>query len=100
MPSARLNGKGSSAWPWPAAGVRVVELAHIMAGPVCGLMLADTRADVIKVEKPDGDDSRRFLPPEIQGEAAAYMMMNRNKRGIALDLKKKGSCRGPAQIAR
>jgi crotonobetainyl-CoA:carnitine CoA-transferase CaiB-like acyl-CoA transferase len=44
-------------------------------------------ADVIKVEKPEGDDTRRFLPPDIAGESAAFMMMNRNKRGIALDLK-------------
>lgn len=71
----------------PLAGMKVIELAHIMAGPVCGLMLADMGADVIKVEKPDGDDTRRFLPPDIKGESAAYMMMNRNKRGIALDLK-------------
>jgi crotonobetainyl-CoA:carnitine CoA-transferase CaiB-like acyl-CoA transferase len=71
--------------------MKVVELAHIMAGPVCGMMLADMGADVIKVEKPDGDDSRRFLPPDINGESAAYMMMNRNKRGIALDLKKPGA---------
>ena len=67
--------------------MKVIELAHIMAGPVCGLMLADMGADVIKVEKPTGDDSRRFLPPDINGESAAYMMMNRNKRGIALNLK-------------
>ena len=71
----------------PLAGMKVIELAHIMAGPVCGMMLADMGADVIKVEKPDGDDSRRFLPPEINGESAAYMMMNRNKRGISLNLK-------------
>ena len=71
----------------PLDGVRVVELAHIMAGPVCGLMLADMGAEVIKVEKPEGDDSRRFLPPDIGGESAAFMMMNRNKRGIVLDLK-------------
>jgi crotonobetainyl-CoA:carnitine CoA-transferase CaiB-like acyl-CoA transferase len=72
----------------PLAGLKVVELAHIMAGPVCGLMLADMGASVIKVEKiPGGDDSRRFLPPAIGGESAAFMMMNRNKRGIALDLK-------------
>src|ERR1700736_5980929 len=72
----------------PLAGLKVVELAHIMAGPVCGLMLADMGASVIKVEKiPGGDDSRRFLPPAIEGESAAFMMMNRNKRGIALDLK-------------
>ena len=71
----------------PLAGMKVIELAHIMAGPACGMMLADMGADVIKVEKPDGDDSRRFLPPDIKGESAAFMMMNRNKRGIALDLK-------------
>ena len=72
----------------PLVGLKVVELAHIMAGPVCGLMLADMGASVIKVEKiPGGDDSRRFLPPAIGGESAAFMMMNRNKRGIALDLK-------------
>ncbi|MEW9921632.1 CaiB/BaiF CoA transferase family protein [Marimonas sp. MJW-29] len=71
----------------PLAGVKVIELAHIMAGPVCGMMLADMGADVIKVEKPTGDDTRRMVPPQINGEAAAYMMMNRNKRGIALNLK-------------
>ncbi len=72
----------------PLAGMKVIELAHIMAGPACGLMLADLGADVIKIEKSNGgDDSRRFLPPDINGESAAFMMMNRNKRGIALDLK-------------
>lgn len=71
----------------PLAGMKVVELAHIMAGPVCGMMLADMGADVVKVEKPEGDDTRRFLPPDIEGESAAFMMMNRNKRGVVLDLK-------------
>ena len=74
----------------PLAGVRVVELAHIMAGPVCGLMLADMGADVIKVERPEGDDSRRFLPPAIGDQSAAFMMMNRGKRGVVLDLKSEG----------
>ena len=72
----------------PLAGMRVIELAHIMAGPVCGMMLADMGADVIKVEKAGGgDDTRRMLPPDINGESAAFMMMNRNKRGMVLDLK-------------
>jgi crotonobetainyl-CoA:carnitine CoA-transferase CaiB-like acyl-CoA transferase len=63
-------------------------MTHVMAGPVCALMLADMGADVIKVEKlSGGDDTRRMLPPAINGEPAAFMMMNRNKRGIALDLK-------------
>ncbi|ACL57723.1 CaiB/BaiF CoA transferase family protein [Methylobacterium nodulans] len=72
----------------PLAGVKVVELAHIMAGPVCGLMLGDMGAEVIKVEKSEGgDDTRRMVPPTLSGESAAYLMMNRGKRGIALDLK-------------
>jgi crotonobetainyl-CoA:carnitine CoA-transferase CaiB-like acyl-CoA transferase len=72
----------------PLQGVRVIELSHIMAGPTCGVMLADMGADVIKVEKTaGGDDSRRFTPPRVGEEAAAFMMLNRNKRGIALDLK-------------
>lgn len=73
----------------PLLGLRVIEMAHIMAGPVCGMMLADMGADVIKVEKvPGGDDTRRMVPPEQGGESAAYMMMNRNKRAIAVDLKR------------
>jgi crotonobetainyl-CoA:carnitine CoA-transferase CaiB-like acyl-CoA transferase len=72
----------------PLAGLRVLDLSHVMAGPVCGLMLADMGADVLKIEKTEGgDDTRRMVPPDIQGESAAFMMMNRNKRGLALDLK-------------
>ncbi|HSS64877.1 MAG TPA: CaiB/BaiF CoA-transferase family protein [Gammaproteobacteria bacterium] len=75
----------------PLKGMKVIEFAHIMAGPVTGLMLADMGADVIKVEKvPGGDDTRRSVPPEIGGESAAFLMMNRNKRGIALNLKTDG----------
>jgi crotonobetainyl-CoA:carnitine CoA-transferase CaiB-like acyl-CoA transferase len=70
------------------SGVKVLELAHIMSGPTAGMLLADLGAEVIKVEKvPDGDDTRRFTPPEVNGESSAFMMMNRNKRGIALDLR-------------
>jgi crotonobetainyl-CoA:carnitine CoA-transferase CaiB-like acyl-CoA transferase len=69
--------------------MRVLDLSHVMAGPVCALMLADMGAEVIKVERiPIGDDSRQMLTPSIKGESAAFMMMNRNKRGLALDLKK------------
>lgn len=72
----------------PLKGIKVIELAHVMAGPTCGLMLADLGADVIKVEKiPGGDDTRSFLPPAVGDESAAFLMMNRNKRGIAVDLK-------------
>ncbi|MEM9030759.1 MAG: CoA transferase [Pseudomonadota bacterium] len=74
--------------PGPLNGMRVLDLSHVMAGPVCGLMLADMGADVIKIEKlPGGDDTRRMRPPVIAGEPASFMMMNRNKRGFALNLK-------------
>ena len=79
----------------PLTGLKVIDLTHIMAGPTCTLMLADMGADVIKIEKvPDGDDTRRSIPPKVgppdKAEAAAFMMMNRNKRGVALNLKTEG----------
>ena len=64
------------------AGVRVIELTQIMAGPFCGQVLADMGADVVKVEPPgSGDQTRRQM-----GEAA-FRAVNRNKRSITLDLK-------------
>jgi crotonobetainyl-CoA:carnitine CoA-transferase CaiB-like acyl-CoA transferase len=68
--------------------MRVLELAQIMAGPTAGLMLADLGADVIKVEKmPAGDDARDYREPVVNGVSAPFMILNRGKRGIALDLK-------------
>jgi crotonobetainyl-CoA:carnitine CoA-transferase CaiB-like acyl-CoA transferase len=78
----------------PLEGLKVIDLTHVMAGPTCTLMLADMGADVIKIERiPGGDDTRRSIPPTIDGESAAFMMMNRNKRGMALDLKTEGGKR-------
>jgi crotonobetainyl-CoA:carnitine CoA-transferase CaiB-like acyl-CoA transferase len=75
----------------PLKGVKVIELAQIMAGPTCGMLLADMGAEVIKVEKlPGGDDTRSYTEPAIRGESAAFMMLNRNKRGIAVNLKAPG----------
>src|SRR5918998_665637 len=75
----------------PLNGMKVLDLTHVMAGPTCTLMLADMGADVIKVEKrPDGDDTRRMIPPNVGDQAASFLMMNRNKRGLALDLKTSG----------
>jgi crotonobetainyl-CoA:carnitine CoA-transferase CaiB-like acyl-CoA transferase len=72
----------------PLAGMRVLELAQIMAGPTAGMMLADMGADVVKIEKlPGGDDTRSFGGPRVNGASAPFLMMNRNKRGIALNLK-------------
>lgn len=72
----------------PLAGLRVLELTQIMSGPTCGQLLADMGADVIKVEKlPGGDDARGYRDPQVNGVSAPFMMMNRNKRGIAINLK-------------
>ena len=85
----------------PLTGVTVLELAQIMAGPSCGALLADLGADVIKVEKlPGGDDTRRYAEPSVNGESAAFMMMNRNKRGIAVDLKSEGGRRVLERLVR
>jgi crotonobetainyl-CoA:carnitine CoA-transferase CaiB-like acyl-CoA transferase len=75
----------------PLEGIKVIELAQIMAGPTCGMLLADMGADVVKVEKlPGGDDTRSYTHPSIEGESAAFMVLNRNKRGIAVNLKTPG----------
>jgi crotonobetainyl-CoA:carnitine CoA-transferase CaiB-like acyl-CoA transferase len=74
--------------PGPLCGMRVLELAQIMAGPTCGMLLADMGADVVKVEKlPGGDDARGYQEPSVNGVSAPFMMLNRNKRALALNLK-------------
>jgi len=71
----------------PLEGMVVLDTTQVMAGPFCTLLLADMGAEVIKVEKPDGDDSRRIGPPFIKGESAAYLGINRNKQSVVLDLR-------------
>jgi glutaryl-CoA transferase len=72
----------------PLAGVRVLDLTQILAGPYCTMMLADLGADVVKVERPGtGDGSRQWGPPFAAGESAYFLQVNRNKRSIAIDLK-------------
>jgi crotonobetainyl-CoA:carnitine CoA-transferase CaiB-like acyl-CoA transferase len=74
--------------PLALDGIRVLEVGHIMAAPFCGLLLADMGADVIKVEPPgSGDAMRRMGPPFFNHEAGAFLIMNRNKRSITLNLK-------------
>ncbi|MDG2033322.1 MAG: CoA transferase [Rhodospirillales bacterium] len=71
-------------------GLRVIELSHVMAAPTCGLMLSDMGADVIKVERLPGGDDIRNLAPFVDGVSNPFAMMNRNKRGIALNLRTDG----------
>ena len=86
--AATVTPEVASPHPGPLRGMRVLELAQIMAGPTCGMMLADMGADVVKVEKlPGGDDARGYREPRVNGVSAPFMMLNRNKRGIALNLK-------------
>src|SRR6202035_3658036 len=69
------------------AGVRVVDLTRILAGPLCAMMLGDMGADIVKVEPPgSGDDTRTWGPPFVAGEAAYFLGANRNKRSLTLNL--------------
>jgi crotonobetainyl-CoA:carnitine CoA-transferase CaiB-like acyl-CoA transferase len=71
----------------PLAGIRVVDLTRILAGPLCAMMLGDMGADVIKVEPPDkGDDTRGWGPPFVGAEAAYFLGINRNKRSLTLNM--------------
>jgi crotonobetainyl-CoA:carnitine CoA-transferase CaiB-like acyl-CoA transferase len=92
----------TAAAPAPLAGIRVLDLSRVLAGPWCGQLLADYGADVIKVERPgSGDDTRGWGPPywgdAAQGMAAYYLSTNRGKRSIAIDI---ASAEGAALVRR
>lgn len=70
----------------PLAGIRVIEVGHMLAGPYCGLLLADMGAQVIKIEPPDGDLARRVSPHFIGPHNAYFASLNRNKQSVVLDL--------------
>ena len=78
--------KRSSARP-PLAGVRVVDLTRVLAGPFCSMMLGDMGAEVIKVEEPGKGDDTRTWPPFSGGESTYFMSVNRNKKSLTLNLK-------------
>ena len=68
------------------AGIRVLDLTRVLAGPTCAMMLGDMGADVIKIEPPGGDDTRTWGPPFAEGEAAYFLGANRNKRSMTLNM--------------
>jgi crotonobetainyl-CoA:carnitine CoA-transferase CaiB-like acyl-CoA transferase len=72
----------------PLAGIKVLEVGNYMAAPFCAMQLADLGADVVKVENPNGGDQVRSSAPLIDGEGSAFIRLNRNKRSLAVDLKK------------
>ena len=71
----------------PLAGIRVADFSRVLAGPLATMLLGDLGADVVKVERPEtGDDTRGWGPPFVEGDAAYFLSLNRNKRSVALDL--------------
>jgi len=79
--------------PTALDGLLVIDFTRVVAGPACTQTLADFGAEVIKIENPDGgDDTRHYEHADLAGESAAYVSLNRNKRGIALDLTKPEAC--------
>lgn len=71
----------------PLQGIRVLDLSRVLAGPYCTMVLGDLGAEVIKVEPPEGDETRAWGPPFAEGESAYYLCVNRNKRDIVINLK-------------
>jgi crotonobetainyl-CoA:carnitine CoA-transferase CaiB-like acyl-CoA transferase len=86
LPQAADLPRGQSA----LAGIRVLDLSRFIAGPYCAMMLGDMGADVLKIEKPGSGDAARTYRPQVNGNSVYSMMFNRNKRGVALDLRKSG----------
>jgi formyl-CoA transferase len=85
--------------PLPLAGIRVLDFSHALAGPYCTMLLGDLGADVIKVEPPKGDHSRKWGPPFINGESSYFLSVNRNKRSVVLDLKRPAALRVAEKLA-
>ena len=73
--------------PPPLAGVRILDLSRVLAGPFATMMPADFGAEIWKIESPEGDDTRRWGPPFAGGESAYFLSVNRGKRSVTLDLK-------------
>jgi crotonobetainyl-CoA:carnitine CoA-transferase CaiB-like acyl-CoA transferase len=84
----------------PLAGLLVADFSRILAGPYATMLLADMGAEVVKVEGPDGDDTRTWQPPVRDGISTYYLGVNRNKRSIALDLRDAGDQAAARELAR
>ena len=92
--------KSTESPPQALQGMRVLELTHAWAGPLCGMMLADMGAEVIKIEQPDQDGESRGGAPYVSGESVIFMMTNRNKKSVALNLKEPDDHRAFLELVR
>lgn len=72
----------------PLNGVKILDFTHVLSGPYGSALLGDLGADIIKIESPVGDSTRWAIPPSLKGESSYFFCVNRNKRSMALDLKK------------
>jgi crotonobetainyl-CoA:carnitine CoA-transferase CaiB-like acyl-CoA transferase len=85
----------------PLTGLLVADFSRVLAGPYCTMLLGDLGADVIKVESPGGDDTRRWVPPVTKdGRSTYFLAINRNKRSVALDLREEGDLALARELAR
>ena len=83
------EGKGSAQGPGALAGLRVIDLTRVLGGPYCTMVLSDHGAEVIKLEPPQGDETREWGPPfDEAGDASYFIGINRNKQSVGLDLSK------------
>jgi crotonobetainyl-CoA:carnitine CoA-transferase CaiB-like acyl-CoA transferase len=83
----------------PLGGIRILEVGHMLAGPYCGLLLADLGAEVIKIEPPEGDIARRVSPHSIGPHNAYFASLNRSKKSVVLDLASESGQRDLARLA-
>src|SRR5437870_11068617 len=90
---------GTEHQPGPLDGLLIADFSRVLAGPYCTMLLGDLGATVIRVESPQGDDTRTWMPPDRNGVATYYMAINRNKRSITLDFNDSADLRLAHELA-
>jgi crotonobetainyl-CoA:carnitine CoA-transferase CaiB-like acyl-CoA transferase len=100
-PGPGMPGQVRGSRSGPLSGLVIADFSRVLAGPYCTMLLADLGADVIKVESPAGDDTRRWVPPTTgEGVSTYFLAINRNKRSIALDLGEARDLAAARELAR